>query len=120
MATSGSSSDHRLKNAREFDAVFKRASFRASSAEFLVLAIRNPHAISRLGMVVSKKTAGTSVNRNRIRRLIREAFRLKFDRSGLDVVVVARPPVRRQDNARILAALERLWGSLSEKDRREH
>ena len=111
--------DEHFKIAREFDSVFKRATFRASCAEFLVLAIMNDSTTSRLGMVVSKKTAGNSVNRNRIRRLIRESFRLAFDKDGMDVVVVARPAVSRLDNARILKILSGRWAALSERDRRE-
>lgn len=43
----------------------------------------------RLGMAVTKKT-GTAVRRNRVRRLIRECFRLEQARveSGYDYVVV--------------------------------
>ena len=112
MVASGSSRVHRLTHRREFDAVFQRASLRCSSAEFLVLAIENGQEASRIGMVVSKKVAGTSVNRNRIRRLIRESFRRQFDRNGLDIVIVARPAVGSMENAVILRALLGLWEKL--------
>lgn len=50
---------------------------------------------SRIGVVVSKKVAARAVDRNRIKRLVREAFRLGQERfTGIDLVVVARrcPP----------------------------
>lgn len=115
MVNSGSGGAHRLRNAREFDAVFRQAKYRVSSAEFLVLAIENDQLANRIGMVVSKKVAGNSVNRNRIRRLIRESYRLAFDKTGLDVVVVARPASGSCENSSILESLGRLWRQLSEK-----
>lgn len=118
MGAAGFPRASRLLKAREFDAVFKQAAYRASSAEFLVLAVDNGAEKSRIGMVVSKKVSGSSVDRNRIRRLIREAFRTRFTEPGLDLVVVARTGVRRRSNNEILEILEKLWLQLSDKHRR--
>jgi ribonuclease P protein component len=48
-------------------------------------------APSRLGVTVTKKV-GTAVRRNRVKRLVREAFRLCPDLvpSGVDLVVIAK------------------------------
>jgi ribonuclease P protein component len=48
-------------------------------------------ALSRLGVTVTKKV-GTAVRRNRVKRLVREAFRLCPDLlpSGIDLVVIAK------------------------------
>jgi ribonuclease P protein component len=61
---------------------------------FSVFAVANATQQSRLGVTVSRKTARLAVTRNRIKRQVRESFRLlPADRlSGLDVVVVAQPP----------------------------
>ena len=113
MAKTASSGVHRLNHASEFDTVFKQATYRTSCNEFLLLAVENDRSISRLGMVVSKRVAGTSVNRNRIRRLIRESFRLGFDVKGLDIVIVARPTSGKMENARMNHALTDMWSRLS-------
>jgi ribonuclease P protein component len=54
-----------------------------------VFAERNHSKHSRLGLSVSKKQGGAVV-RNRIKRLLREAFRLSYDElpAGLDFIII--------------------------------
>lgn len=65
----------------------------AADAVLVVYALANdlPHA--RLGLSVSKKYGG-AVQRNRLRRLYREAFRLSKESlpTGLDLIVIPRGP----------------------------
>lgn len=58
---------------------------------FVLYICKNGRKHSRLGLTVSKKV-GKSVQRNRVKRLIREVFRLNQHRiaDGYDIVVVAR------------------------------
>ncbi len=48
--------------------------------------------INRIGISVSKKV-GNSVVRHRVKRLVKESYRLHEDifNSGLDIVIIARP-----------------------------
>ena len=73
--------------------VFRRLYHGASFADpYLVLyARRNKSDTNRVGITVSKKL-GHAVVRNRIRRRLREVYRLNEEqfRSGWDIVVVAR------------------------------
>ena len=59
---------------------------------FLVSWARGVESHSRLGLVVSKKVGG-SPQRNRVKRLVREWFRLNRHQleSAWDLVVIARP-----------------------------
>jgi ribonuclease P protein component len=65
----------RLKNAQEFQLVYQRGQrFRFSHLALSVM--DNGKIMPRLGISVSKKHVRSAVDRNRIRRLIRESFRL--------------------------------------------
>ena len=80
----------RLRTGREFDAAFKGGA-RAEGRLFLLVAARNGRPFDRLGLAVSRRVGG-SVERNRVRRLLRESFR-RLERPpgpGVDLVVVAR------------------------------
>src|SRR5919112_5257251 len=80
-----------LRLPSEFSAVYE-AKTRESRGPLTVYALPNELGHPRLGMSVSRKV-GTAVRRNRIRRLIRESFRLlQHDfPQGYDLVVVVRP-----------------------------
>ncbi len=78
---------NRLKKPEEYDAVFS-SNNRSSDKFFLFLAIKNNANIARLGLAVPKKNIPSAVERNRIKRIIRESFRSQKNRlKGRDVVV---------------------------------
>ncbi len=64
---------------------------------------------SRLGLAISRRVDKRAVERNRLRRLVREWFRHNEHRFPAgDLVVSGRPAARGRDAARILAELDRL------------
>jgi len=80
----------RLKGKKAFARVFGgRCS--ASTGLLVVYAVKNDLPQARLGLVVGKKHGG-AVRRNRIKRLLREAFRLEGDAlpTGHDLVCIPR------------------------------
>jgi ribonuclease P protein component len=64
---------------------------RSYSKHFTIIACRNQEGNSRLGITVTKKV-GSAVQRNRIKRLLREFFRLNKSRllSSQDIVIIAK------------------------------
>jgi ribonuclease P protein component len=64
----------------------------------------------RIGLAVAVRIAGGSVQRNRIRRIIRESFRLhQHELPAADFVVSARPKARDASGPELHAAIAALW-----------
>ena len=64
-------------------------------------------------MAVAVRTVGGAVRRNRVRRVIRESFRLHQDAlPPADIVVSARARTKEAGNAEMFASLKRLWGQI--------
>jgi ribonuclease P protein component len=83
---------HRLSRSRDFDAVYRHG--RSVSTRFLVLYWfpRDDAGDPRLGIAVPKGN-GTAVERNRVKRRLREGWRERLERvpAGRDYVLIARP-----------------------------
>ena len=94
-----------LRSPAEFATVYDER-VRESRGPLLVYAKPNDLGHPRIGLSTSRKV-GTAVRRNRIRRLLREAFRLmRHDLPrGYDLVVVVRPhePLTLADYQRLLS-----------------
>jgi ribonuclease P protein component len=84
---------YRLTRSHDFDAVYRRG--RSVSTRFLVLywfPREDADEAPRLGLAVPKRV-GTAVARNRIKRRLRDAWRLRIDSvpRACDYVLVVRP-----------------------------
>ncbi|MCR4806372.1 MAG: ribonuclease P protein component [Lachnospiraceae bacterium] len=79
-----------LKKNSDFALVYKKGRSRANR-HFIMYTLRNGSDKNRIGISVSKKV-GNSVVRHRVKRLVKESYRLheKMFNSGLDIVVIAR------------------------------
>jgi ribonuclease P protein component len=98
-------------------AEFKRAyaaGKRLGNEFFTVNAQPNGLTCARLGMSIAARILRRAVDRNRLRRLIRESFRAHQLRlPALDIVIGVRAGVKAVDNARLRSALEKLWQKIS-------
>ncbi|SRR5579883_1642438 len=103
----------RLRRKSDFDAAYARGR-RLGDGFFAVTVCANQTGQPRLGMAVAVRVAGNSVGRNRIRRIVRESFRLH--RHGLppvDLVVGARPKAALASRAELHASLQALWKKIA-------
>jgi ribonuclease P protein component len=80
---------------------------------FTLYAVHNGLAHARLGVSVSRKTAARAVDRNRLRRQVRESFRYsQHALAGLDVVVLANAPARLAEHRALQESLTRHWQNI--------
>jgi ribonuclease P protein component len=99
----------RLRSKLQFDAIY--AGGRRIDDRFFALRVKpNGLAHPRVGLAVAVKTAGNAVARNRLRRLIRESFRLaQHQLPAVDIVVGAKFPSREAPASALRASLATLW-----------
>ncbi len=105
----------RLRRKSDFEATYERG-WRLGDRWFAIVARPNEAGGARLGLAVATKVAGNSVRRNRVRRVIRESFRLRqHGLPSVDIVVSARERVRGARNDELRASLDTLWDRLGER-----
>ena len=82
--------DQHLRRGADFERVYARQC-RGSDQHLLIFADVNQLPCTRIGLSVSKKHGG-AVRRNRLKRLLREAFRLSQHElpTGLDLILIPR------------------------------
>lgn len=106
--------DKRLLSPQQFKAVFDSPSGKVPGKHILLLARQNGLDHPRLGLVIGKKSVKLAVERNRLKRQIRESFRHHQDELGSwDVVLVARKGLGDLPNPEIAHHVAKLWKRLS-------
>ncbi len=105
----------RVLSAQEYQKVFSKP-VRVSARGMLILAVANEQSRARLGLVVPKKVLRSAVDRNRIKRLVRESFRNnQHALPDADLVFIAKPHIGDLGNHELFSALGVLWGQISNR-----
>ncbi|WP_404400869.1 ribonuclease P protein component [Idiomarina seosinensis] len=106
----------RLLTPSHFDSVFSNPPVKAVTAQITMLAVPNHLSNPRIGVTVSKKRAKTAVQRNRIKRQIRETFRLRQHKiPNFDIVVIAKSGIVDLNNSELSNTLNYLWRKLAKR-----
>src|SRR2546423_5823603 len=103
----------RLSRSADFERVYRRGRSQGNRHLVLYAFPRGEGDGPRLGVSVSRKVGG-AVERNRVKRLLREAFRARAESlpPDHDFVVVARPDARELAERDGLAGVERALDEL--------
>ena len=102
----------RLVQAVDYGRVFDKPE-RRSDKFFTILYISNGRDVGRLGLAIAKKRAKRAVDRNRIKRIVRESFRQhQAILAGKDIIVLARDHTSRADNPSLFKSLHHHWQQL--------
>ncbi|MGH1426937.1 MAG: ribonuclease P protein component [Arenicella sp.] len=105
----------RLLKPSEFQTVYKHGQW-ASNRELSINVVKHSKPSSRLGITVSKKVSKRAVDRNRIKRHIREWYRKNKHRChNFDIVLTAKPAIQQKTMAEIQLSLEDIWRKLQKK-----
>lgn len=101
--------DARLRRAADF-AALRTVSGRLGGRCFLLRFGNNDAGTARLGLAISKRCSKRAVDRNRIKRLAREAFRrARPALPPVDILVMARDSAVGEPGAVLLAELDSLF-----------
>ena len=103
----------RIRCAADYKGVFDGALFKVHQPHFLFLAKYSEQQTSRLGIVVAKKKVRRAHERNRVKRLARESFRLNQQQLDvLDIVVMPKLGIEAVPNAELHQQLQFAWQKL--------
>lgn len=102
----------RLRRSEDFKETFRLGN-KQKQGSLVVYTKLNGLGYARLGLAVAKKIILRSTSRNRLKRLIRESFRLNQHRlPDVDIVIVVTNPVL-YNNQIFLCDLDKQWSRLA-------
>ena len=107
--------DLKLLTAENYKNVFSKAE-RFGNYSFTVLARSNDVNHARLGLAISKKCAKRAVDRNRIKRIFRESFRLNQHKlPSVDIIAMCKPSAIKLTNHEMQEQIEKQWHFMRKK-----
>jgi ribonuclease P protein component len=112
MSPAGLPREARLRRPGDF-AALRASSGRAGGRCFHMRFRVNELGHARLGLAISKRVSKRAVERNRIKRLVRESFRqVRHRLPPVDLMVMAREQAAGVPGPQLLGELEALWQKL--------
>ena len=99
----------RLLTAGDYSQVFKQNK-RYSDNYWTILVRRDESRPTRLGLAIAKKRARRAVDRNKLKRVVREAFRYQQSTlTGLEMVVMNRDAATKASSAELRVSIDALF-----------
>ncbi|MEM0515716.1 ribonuclease P protein component [Pseudoalteromonas sp. YIC-827] len=105
----------RLLTPSHYSRIFNEPA-RAATSLFTLLAKPNSLDHARLGLTVAKKNVKQANQRNRIKRIARESFRLHQHKlENIDIVLMVKRGIDELSNEEIRKDLDKLWRKINER-----
>lgn len=108
------SREQRLLTAEHYQFVFAKAR-RFGNPNFTLLVRENDLGYPRLGLAIAKKSVRLAVDRNRIKRLIRESFRHQTELPSIDIIAMCRKGAVELPSQEIRTQLDTQWRYICKK-----
>lgn len=103
---------YRLNNAKDYRLVFDNP-YKTADAAYTILARSNQLDFPRIGIIVSKKNVPRAAERIRLKRIVRESFRMnKSSLGSLDIVVICKSTSACKLNHQLFKTLDKHWQKL--------
>jgi ribonuclease P protein component len=104
---------NRLASKYEVQSVFDAKPKKISRQYLLVLYTPNQLTHARLGIIAGKHHLRRAVDRNRVRRLVRESFRHSMEKlKGLDLIVMIRSQCGSLESKVLRNDIDQLWQAI--------
>ncbi|MBI80835.1 MAG: ribonuclease P protein component [Gammaproteobacteria bacterium] len=101
-----------IPSSQGFDPVYRKPDLRFNSGNFRILARQNEVDLPRLGVSIKKRDYKLAVERNRLKRRIKNSFRVNLNRlPGYDFVVMVNAGERLTNKNK----LDALWEGCRKK-----
>lgn len=115
MGENNFSRELRLLTPAHFENVFSNA-IPAVSPQLTLLARKNNRSHPRLGITLAKKRVNKAHDRNRIKRVLRESFRLHQHKlPDVDIVIVGKSGLDKLTNEELFTLVDKLWKKISHR-----
>lgn len=102
---------NRLKSKRDFQSVFAKP--RKVQKKYLVALYQPSLEHSRIGIIINKHHVKLAVDRNQIRRIIRDSYRHNKEAlKGLDIIVLIRSECTPLDKKALRGNIDKIWEDL--------
>jgi ribonuclease P protein component len=107
------SSRQRLLKSSEYASVLRHSCTTLRRGCFILHILKRSEGEARLGLTITKKNIAHAVDRNRVKRIIRESFRLQGQAlHSMDIVCFVKREAKHSLNAVIRKNIEVLWKKL--------
>lgn len=103
----------RLLNKADYDYVFSQAK-KITTQEFIILYRENNIGHARLGLAIAKKKVAKAHDRNYIKRIFRESFRMS-SLPAVDIVILAKINILHASKLITIESLIKAWDKLRTK-----